>query len=216
MAEAAAALGQLGYGAGQVPSAAAPVAPAPTAPAAPAAAPANAAGDAAVASALASLGLTPGALANIPGLESLASVPGLESLLGLPSTPPVGVGIVPSRSRGKGKGFPPKGSKGVPKGGKLSLQASQPVFHSLLSTLITFPNLPGQDLPVLTSQEVQVRSSILDFWFAQITVRLSRSRGSSSRPPGRRTRRSAEPCLPTRPCRNSCRHTLPLCSTRFW
>ncbi|CAE7307466.1 pgk-1 [Symbiodinium necroappetens] len=130
VAEAAAALNQLGYGA-------APAATAPAAAAAPAlAAPGTAGtGDPALASALASLGLTPGSLANIPGLESLANVPGLESLLGLGPQAAVGstgVGIVPSRSRVKGKGFPPKGGKGMPKG-KPSLQ----------------------DLPVLTSQEVQ-------------------------------------------------------------
>jgi len=120
VAEAAAALNQLGYGA----TAASTAPPAVAAPA----------GDPALASALASLGLTPGSLANIPGLESLANVPGLESLLGLPQAGvgSTGVGIVPSRSRVKGKGFPPKGGKGMPKG-KPSLQ----------------------DLPVLTSQEVQ-------------------------------------------------------------
>jgi len=130
----AAALGQLGY--------AMPAAPAATAAPAPVTAPAPAAPEAdPLASVLASLGLgniNLGALNNldlsslssIPGLESLASIPGLESLF----TPATGMGtvapgIVPSRSRGKGKA--PKG-KSFGKGKPLT-----------------------QDLPVLNSQEVQ-------------------------------------------------------------
>jgi len=117
----AAALGQLGY--------AMPAAPAATAAPAPVTAPAPAAPETdPLASVLASLGLgniNLGALNNldlsslssIPGLESLASIPGLESLFP-PATGGMGTvapGIVPSRSRGKGKA--PKGKsfgKGKP------------------------------------------------------------------------------------------------------
>ena len=122
----AAALGQLGY--------AMPAAPAATAAPAPVTAPAAAAPETdPLASVLASLGLgniNLGALNNldlsslssIPGLESLASIPGLESLFpatsGMGTVGTVGTvapGIVPSRSRGKGKA--PKGKsfgKGKP------------------------------------------------------------------------------------------------------
>lgn len=133
----AAALGQLGY--------AMPAAPAATAAPAPVTAPAAAAPETdPLASVLASLGLgniNLGALNNldlsslssIPGLESLASIPGLESLfpagMGTVGTGTVAPGIVPSRSRGKGKA--PKG-KSFGKGKPLT-----------------------QDLPVLNSQEVQ-------------------------------------------------------------
>lgn len=131
----AAALGQL-----------APAAPA--APPAPAPVPAAPAGtDAALQAALSSLGLGNvnlgalnlgnldlSSLSSIPGLESLASIPGLESLFGPPGgAPAAGVapgipGIVPSRSRGKGKAKGKSFGKGKP---------------------LT------QDLPVLNSQEVQ-------------------------------------------------------------
>ena len=113
----AAALGQL-----------APAAPAP-APAATAAPPAGT--DAALQAALTSLGLGNinlgalnlgnldlSSLSSIPGLESLAAIPGLESLFG-PAGAPAGVasvapGIVPSRSRGKGKAKGKSFGKGKP------------------------------------------------------------------------------------------------------
>ena len=186
VAEAAAALNQLGYGAG-------PAATAPPAPAAPAA------GDPALASALASLGLTPGSLANIPGLESLANVPGLESLLGLPqAVGSTGVGIVPSRSRVKGKGFPPKGGKGTPKG-KPSLQARTPLFScSFCSDAFCSSSLESQqDLPVLTSQEVQAER-VSALVLSLLRTSQARSRKSSSLRRGRRTKRSAERCWRTR------------------
>jgi hypothetical protein len=60
-------------------------------------------------------------LSSIPGLESLAAIPGLESLFG-PAGAPAGVagvasvapGIVPSRSRGKGKAKGKSFGKGKP------------------------------------------------------------------------------------------------------
>ena len=109
------------------------LAPAPApAPAAPAAPPAGT--DAALQAALTSLGLGNinlgalnlgnldlSSLSSIPGLESLASIPGLESLFGPPGAPAgvagvasVAPGIVPSRSRGKGKAKGKSFGKGKP------------------------------------------------------------------------------------------------------
>eukprot|EP00435_Cladocopium_sp_Y103_P067287 s972_g29.t2 len=164
--------------------------------AAPAAPPATAGTDAALQAALTSLGLGNinlgalnlgnldlSSLSSIPGLESLASIPGLESLFGsAPAVPAVpgmasvaNPGIVPSRSRGKGKAAKGKSfGKGKPltqDSRRGSLQVQQEIHGTLESFGYTILSLAASNGMVAVCKAIldhpeftQVNSKDLAAW----------------------------------------------------